>query len=142
MTEKTCFKCKRELPIDCFYKHLQMADGHLNKCKECTKTDTIQNRLKNVNYYRSYDKARGSRQCCDYVAKYRKLNPEKYRATSMVNRMVRNGQLLKQNCEVCGAKQTHAHHEDYSRPLDVRWLCPPCHAERHKTIKKQKQESK
>ena len=39
-TKKVCFKCGRTLPLDEFYKHPQMGDGHLNKCKDCTRNDT------------------------------------------------------------------------------------------------------
>ena len=35
-------------------------------------------------------------------------------------------------CEVCGATKAQAHHCNYSKPLDVRWLCPKHHAEWHK----------
>ncbi|NJL71282.1 MAG: hypothetical protein HC888_06565, partial [Candidatus Competibacteraceae bacterium] len=59
--QKTCFKCRRVLPLTDFYEHPRMADGHLNKCRECARSDTMQNRRKRVDYYRDYDLKRGQR---------------------------------------------------------------------------------
>jgi len=108
-----------------------MADGRVNKCKDCNKKDVRENRHRHSDYYREYDKKRGSRQTYEYIAKYRKQNPDKYRAHNSVNNAIKSGRITKGDCEKCGRKDTHGHHDDYNRPLEVRWLCPPCHAEEH-----------
>jgi hypothetical protein len=47
-TFKRCFKCGLLLPLSEFYAHPQMGDGHLNKCKNCTKRDVHENYLKKI----------------------------------------------------------------------------------------------
>lgn len=54
----------------------------------------------------------------------------KSQARAAVSSAIRSGRLLPQPCEVCGLK-AEAHHSDYSRPLDVRWLCPSHHGVEH-----------
>ena len=64
------------------------------------------------------------------IERYRKKYPEKLRARQMIQAQVRAGEIEKLNC-LCGAKGTQAHHEDYSKPLEVIWLCSTCHGQRH-----------
>lgn len=131
---KKCFKCGEVKSLSEFYKHKQMADGHLNKCKDCNKKDVIENRKNNVDYYREYDKARGSRQTVEYQRNYRNQFPMKYAAHRLVSNSLRDGRLSKpENCQECGIfhEHIHGHHDDYALPLIVRWICPPCHKAWH-----------
>lgn len=131
MKKKECFKCGKTKPLVDFYKHKDMADGHLNKCKDCGKSDVRSNRQKNVEYYRDYDRNRGSRQGKEYLSSYRERYPNKYKAHSTVSNAVRDGKLTKNPCEKCGEEPVHGHHDDYLKPLEVRWLCPVCHKAWH-----------
>jgi len=58
-------------------------------------------------------------------------NPEKRKAQITVGNAIRDGKLLRQPCEECGATKVHAHHDDYAQPLVVRWLCPIHHRKAH-----------
>ena len=128
---KTCFKCQRELPLSEFYKHKMMSDGRLNKCKGCARTDSTDNRWKNIDKIRAYDRDRGSRQLPEYLAEHRKKFPRQHKAQTMVGNAVRSGKMMREPCERCGNKAV-AHHDDYSYPLTVRWLCQAHHKQWHR----------
>lgn len=53
------------------------------------------------------------------------------RAHTMVTKAIRDGRLTRQPCEVCGAGKVDAHHDDYDKPLEVRWLCRLHHHHLH-----------
>ena len=110
-----------------------MADGHLNKCIECTKKDELKRRWENIEKIRRYDRERGNRQTQEYIKEYRSKYPKKVKATTMVNNAIRDGKLFKEPCEVCGTtEKIHAHHNDYAKPLNVRWLCSAHHKQWHR----------
>ncbi len=60
-------------------------------------------------------------------------NPEKRRAQSAVSNAQVAGKLTKEPCLFCDDEQVHAHHHDYSRPLDVTWLCARHHKLAHRS---------
>lgn len=73
METKVCFKCGRELPLSFFHKHPRMGDGHLNKCKDCTKTDVSRDYDRNI-------------QNPEWVEKERARVREKYRGLGYANK--------------------------------------------------------
>jgi len=131
---KTCFKCGNSKPLSSFYRHPQMADGYLGKCKTCARSDAKVHRLGRIESYHGYDKRRAKdpkRKAAQlqYQRKMRANNPHKAKAWYSVAIAIKKGVLIRRPCEVCGATKTHAHHDDYRKPLDVRWLCFRHHRE-------------
>jgi hypothetical protein len=136
---KECFKCLAVKPLTEFYKHKQMADGHVNKCKECNKTDVAEHRSKNIEKIREYD--RGRSRLLHRLELKKEINKrwlsehkDRSNAQQKLRRAVKNGTVKKQLCWACGEK-AEAHHPDYSRPLDVVWLCVVHHRQTHALIK-------
>lgn len=135
---KRCFKCNQEKELDDFYVHKAMKDGHLNKCKECTKRDVKQYREDNSETLQVYEKYRSQlphRKELDKLIhqRWKKQFPERRKAHEILGNAVRDGKVVPQVCFICGNK-AEAHHPDYSRPLDVVWLCSKHHKETHKLV--------
>ena len=137
---KECFKCKTVKPLTEFYKHERMSDGHLNKCKECTKSDATNHRNKNLEKVRAYDRERGKiseriKANTETNRAWREEDKRRSRAHHAVSYAIRRGLLDRLPCIRCGEEKSLAHHEDYDKPLEVMWLCQPCHKQRHKELK-------
>lgn len=136
MQQKECFKCHVTKPLSEFYKHPEMSDGHLNKCKDCARKDTIKNRNEtNRGYYEAYDKARAKTERRRVWRKKRLIeervkNPLANKARQAVAKALRKGTLKKEPC-YCGETKVEAHHPDYNKPLFVIWLCNKHHKHIH-----------
>jgi hypothetical protein len=139
-TVKTCFKCSESKPLTEFYRHAQMGDGHLNKCKECAKRDAYESRhFLHRDRTLAYDRERAKFPERVSIAKriqqeYKANFPERKRAQWLLRSAVLRGEVKKTHCFVCGSEHVEAHHPDYSAPLDVIWMCVDHHKETHALV--------
>lgn len=157
---KPCRQCGETKPLGEFYRHAQMGDGHLNKCKECVRARVTAHRAANLDRVRAYDRKRddlprrtASRQSYwlrmqgTPELKAMRLKSNKRwldknfvarRAHVITGNAIRDGKLKRQPCEVCGFFRAEAHHEDYYKPLEVQWLCREHHMVRHREINEER----
>ena len=147
-----CKYCKTDKPIDDFYRSSIRKDGKSGNCKECIRARVRANRAANIDYYREFDRNRANLPHRVEARKeyqqteqgksvhmknnraWRDRNPAIYQAHCMVNNAIRDGRLHKPSqCESCSDETAlHGHHCDYNKPMDVMWLCDPCHKQWHR----------
>lgn len=120
-----CKECGVDKTPDSYYV------SNRSRCKDCVKASVRQRRKTNPKV-QEYDRKRGNRQSSEYLKKYREKYPKKYSAHNMVNNYIRDGKLVKVDTCECGSTfAVEAHHDDYNKPLEVRWLCAVCHKRWH-----------
>ncbi|CAL9963055.1 endonuclease [Vibrio phage D85] len=131
---KACTRCLNVLPVSEFQVRKASKDGLTASCKKCLASyDKSRSRdPERIKARRAYalteqGKAAGSKAKKKWVDK----NPIKRNAHVLVGNAIRDGHLIKKPCEVCGSDVVNAHHCDYSKPLDVTWLCDKHHHEWH-----------
>lgn len=93
-----------------------------NAAKICAKTKA----------YAKTESGRRMRATCE--ANQRIRNPHKIAARQMVRCAIVCGVLVKKACERCENSKAEAHHDDYTKPLEVKWLCHRCHRIRHQEL--------
>lgn len=125
-----CSRCACQIAVTAM-----MVRRHKYVCGECESRAAVawaqrnrdKKRASNNQYAHAHAAARSAR-----TAKWRAQHPDKRAAHQAVQTAIRNGLLAKAPCEACGATaRIHAHHDDYAKPLDVRWLCHTHHMKRH-----------
>lgn len=145
MEARVCTKCGESKPVLAFALR---SDGKLNlRCKECVNAYCREHRAANREAYSERARARW-RDRPDIRERYRQFSkspkgvaakrrwaerhPLKQYAHMKIADALKHGRMERNPCEVCGAWSAQAHHDDYTKPLDVRWLCPAHHAEWHR----------
>ena len=141
---KICTDCKKSFDESNFYSGSA-------KCKPCYRARVKANRESNAEYYKEYDRKRAMlphrvKARSDYQKteagkaavkrarqKWLSANPVKRAAQVILGNAVRDGKIDKPDlCEQCqSGGRIHGHHDDYAKPLEVRWLCASCHNKWH-----------
>lgn len=123
MENKICTKCHQSKPMDSFYRNGNRygKQEYKSQCSNCIKLGL-----------KRYGNSR-------YI-KYKMNNPIKDVASQAVRSLVATGKIIKPDqCSIClsivGSKSIQGHHEDYSKPLEVIWVCVKCHSNIHRTKK-------
>ena len=138
----------------CTNEEARFYPGVTSRCAECHKKCCRRNRANKIDYYRAYDakrfqeqphrraaneayakSERGKALSIQVKKKWQANNQVKRSAHIRLGNAVKSGKIVKPDaCSVCGNTQRriHGHHYDYSKPLDVIWVCPPCHREFHR----------
>ena len=148
MKEKKCINCNTIKCISEYYKNPSVNGGISNVCKECRKKQSKEYRDKNKNYYTKYFRSiankphrveakkkyaeENKKAKVAYIRTWRERNKHKKIAMQKVATAIRNGSMLKGRCCFCYGLDVQAHHHDYSKPLDVMWLCVDCHSATHR----------
>lgn len=143
-TEKRCCTCREVKPLDAFHRHRSQKDGRQNACKDCQRErqrhyrQTAEGREVSRRGSRRYGRSeRGKAVRAAWEERGGWIEAELRRIRGGVNNAIRTGKLVRLDyCEECGHDGSecviHAHHDNYCRPLDVRFLCSRCHRAWHR----------
>jgi ribosomal protein S27AE len=124
---KQCRACGEVKELSCFGRWCRSSDGLMFQCRTCRSVwqKEAEGRKEYMAVYRRANRESINLNMKDYLVR----NPEKKRARREAYLATLNGDLVRPTtCSRCGLlDDIQAHHDDYSRPLDVIWLCPRCH---------------
>lgn len=134
-----CTRCSALLSEEQFYPRKYSANGLTSQCKKCHTDGVTETRDRDLTKKRGVEskrraQARDPERLLAASLRTKAKYPEKVKARNLLTSAVRYGKIVKPtNCERCGTvAELHGHHADYSKPLDVAWLCPSCHGAEHR----------
>lgn len=145
---KTCTKCGVAKPLDQYHRNIACSDFKRPDCKSCVSAarrkkyadDPSERERARISHAATRERRRQRerewRAANPEIARIRDaanyaLQAEKALARAKLRYAVATGEVARQPCEICGATKTEGHHADYSKPLEVRWLCKEHHTDLH-----------
>lgn len=132
--QRLCKTCQQEKPLEDFRLDARKLYGRGYQCYECSHEWGRQYRVRAGDHIRQREKvyahsAKG-KACYRRYRQRTPVDPIKRKAMTMVRQ-----HLTRQPCEICGEQRSHGHHDDYTQPLQVVWLCALHHVARHKRMR-------
>ncbi len=115
---KSCSCCGTFKPLADYDHSRSSRDGHHHRCKTCDRKRDRQRRA-DGSLARAYQR-------------WQSFHPQAVATHRAFRAAVKRGEIMRQPCELCGDPRSHGHHDDYSKPLEVSWLCQLCHIEHHR----------
>lgn len=117
-------------------KELRIASPEVARARDKAKREADPDGVKRR--YQSWrerdpDKAKALR--AKACAAHRERHPDRTRARAETREALRIGIITRQPCEVCGDPKSEAHHPDYAKPMEIKWLCRTHHHQEHKELK-------
>lgn len=140
-TMKTCSnpECGKTKPLSEFSRDKRSKDGLQSRCKACRAAWDAAYHKANRQIIRDWMRLyyeNNRERIAEYRKNYRRMHAKEHSARDKAKYAIRAGKLVAEPCESCGAEENvDAHHDDYSKPLDVRWLCRSCHTLLHAQLK-------
>ena len=143
---KDCSACGKRLPLDEFYKNVSATDGLTSRCKTClseyqrkrrerenaSKPPGWKQKTKDIVAYRKAWKAAHPGYATAKKREWWQRNKDRLRVKEAVRYALKTGKLVRQPCSVCATtERVEAHHPDYTKPLEVVWVCRKHHNEIH-----------
>ena len=121
--KQECNSCHQVKPVNLFRIRNSKPSP---RCKGCD-----QRKMREYNASQ-----KGKEALARYRAKCKRLSPSPIQVRSKVQHAIDSGKLVRPDtCEVCHKdRKIDSHHDDYRRPLKVKWLCVECHGERTKAF--------
>ena len=152
--KKACKTCGKVKPFTDFYRDRRLRSSYFTECKVCTRLRNVAWRKVNPERHAASKKAwqkanielvsidqklwkkKNSDKVQEVKQRYAKRHPEKIQCWRVVNSAVRIGKIVKKPCIKCGiTEDIHAHHEDYTQPHQITWLCRKHHTELHNKLR-------
>jgi hypothetical protein len=119
----------------CYQKNAPFKKGYT--CKDCKRIEYRNRRERNIRTHKKKDATYYIRHKKEIAVKrkeYNKKHKDRVYARGKVRVALLSGELMKpDSCSCCGKSMVNldAHHEDYSKPLIVVWICRKCHQIKH-----------